>query len=95
MPLNAIALCYCVQIERSWNRCVVSSGSPIATVTRCSDSLKNSRPALIIGPNYSIATVIIIIIVIVVVIIIVIIIKQTEKKPITTKRWTFASPIPD
>ena len=43
--------CRCVQIERRWNRCAVSGGSSVATVTRCPNSLMNSRPAVFIGPN--------------------------------------------
>jgi len=46
VPLNAIALCRCVQIERRWNRCTVSIGSPVATVIHCPNSLMNSRPAV-------------------------------------------------
>src|SRR6218665_2749553 len=55
VPLNAIALCRCVQIERRWNRCTVSIGSPVATVIRCPNSLMNSRPAVFTGPNDSMA----------------------------------------
>src|SRR6218665_3337076 len=55
VPLNAIALCCCVQIERRWNRCTVSIGSPVVTVIRCSNSLMNSRPAVFTGPNDSMA----------------------------------------
>src|SRR6218665_78878 len=55
VPLNAIALCRCVQIERRWNRCTVSIGSPVMTVIRCPNSLMNSRPAVLTGPNDSMA----------------------------------------
>src|SRR6218665_538884 len=55
VPRNAIALCRCVQIERRWNRCTVSIGSPVATVIRCPNSLKNSRPAVLTGRNDSMA----------------------------------------
>src|SRR6218665_1339558 len=55
VPLNAIALCRCVQIERRWNRCTVSIGSPVATVIHCPNSLVNSRPAVFTWPNDSIA----------------------------------------
>src|SRR6218665_56008 len=55
VPLNAIALCRCVQIERRWNRCTVSIGSPVATVIHCPNSLMNSRPAVFTMPNDSMA----------------------------------------
>src|SRR6218665_1408712 len=55
VPLNAIALCRCVQIERRWNRCTVSIGSPVATMIRCPNSLMNSRPAVFTGPDDSMA----------------------------------------
>src|SRR6218665_567844 len=52
VPMNVIVLCRCVQIESRWNRCELSSGSPVATVTRHPNSVENSRPTLFIGPNY-------------------------------------------
>src|SRR6218665_658263 len=55
VPLNAIALCCCVQIERRWNRCTVSIGSPVATVIRGPNSLMNLRPAVFTRPNDSMA----------------------------------------
>src|SRR6218665_1206692 len=53
--VHAIALCRCAQIERRWNRCTISIGSPVATVIRCPNSLTNSRPAVFTAPNDSMA----------------------------------------
>src|SRR6218665_4084789 len=53
--LNAIAFCRCVQIERRWNRCTFSIGTPVATVIRCPNSLMKSRPVVFTGPNDSMA----------------------------------------
>jgi len=53
VPQNAIASCHCVQIERRWNKCAVSSGSTVADVTRRPNSVMNSRPVQLIGPNDS------------------------------------------
>jgi len=41
VPLITIALYRCVQIERRWKRCAVSSESTVATVTRRPYSLAN------------------------------------------------------
>lgn len=47
--LNAISLYLRVHIERRWNRCSDSCGSPVAAVTRRSNSVMRSRSDLFIS----------------------------------------------